>query len=139
VAVSTTTANTVFTRGTTDVTSTTQWSNFSASYAEARVLAITIKQAGFTGGTGFAVFGTDRSGTASVANQAAVWGLQAARAYNTDSTAVQPHSYTARAIDLEDQLFSPVAAMPNNYAIFGINAAAAPILIEYLVEFKGSL
>jgi len=143
VATSATTANTVFTRGTTDVTATSQWSAFAATYAECRVLAITIRQSGTgpssSNQSGFAVFGTDRSGTSSASSLAGVWSMQSPKAFNAISTALQPMSYTARAIDLEDQLFAPTGAVPNNFGIFGINPFAAPLLIEYLVEFKGSL
>jgi len=141
----TSSAATVFAKGTSGVTASPYWANLAAAYTEARVLEIRLHVAGSTpsaGGSGVNVFGTDRSGaqtTGTVTSQAGVWELQAAKAFNAFSTGTQISCYTARALDLEDQLFSPVGAMPNNFSIFGITAGGVTCLLEFLVEFKGAL
>jgi hypothetical protein len=58
---------------------------------------------------------------------------------------VKPAVYTARAIDLEDQVFTPCSAPVSMFAVqFGINmptgttTGIAFVLYDFVVEFKGN-
>lgn len=124
-----------------------EWSSYSARYVEARVLSIRVHisplepATSISNGTG--VFGTDRSGGVASTTFAQVWALQAPKLYTTQM--VKPFTYEARAIDLEDQDFSPTSSAP--VLSFGINGSftslsfsqvALFVLVEYMVEFRGT-
>jgi len=133
---------------TTDVTSCQEWSSASAIYSEYRVLSIKAhvvarsSQVPASPGQGsFIVTGIDRSGALAVpATAQAAFGLQNAKAHAiAQSGTIKTVTVEARAVDLEDQLFSPVTAAPANFAVQWYNATpnTADYLVEFMVEFRG--
>ncbi len=132
--------------GTDSVTSAAEWSSYASRFTECRVLGIKISFAGtpVTAGTGAPLMfvGTDRSGSVAAGlSPAATAQLDAVKVFNTSNTSMTPMSYQAKALDLEDQLFTPVgsASTTKNYSIHATNQAAVAFncLVEFLVEFKG--
>jgi len=136
---------------TTDVTSASEWSSAAAIYSEFRVLAIRCvfapRQLSAIAGTvsaqraaDYLITGIDRSGALAVpATALAAWGLQGARVHCLSDTISQVE---ARAVDLEDQLFSPVTTVPANFAVqwfytTGFTTTAVDVLVEFIVEFRG--
>jgi hypothetical protein len=127
-----------------------EWANLAAVYVQYRTLEIrlTIVPLGSTTSVNPAqtvlIFGTDRAGTLAVpTSYATVWGLQAPKVHTLQC--VKPCVYSARAIDLEDQDFTPVASPVSLFAVqFAMNnpgtlsTGLAYLLIDYVVEFKGN-
>jgi hypothetical protein len=134
-----------------------EWANLAAIYVQYRVIEIIITLVPFQSsayaagvnsnvpGQGIVIAGTDRSGTLAVATSyAALWGLNNPKAYTTQT--IKPMRYKARAIDLEDQDFTPVGSPVSLFSIqYGLNfvgvTAAVPCLYqlnEFVVEFKGA-
>jgi hypothetical protein len=128
-----------------------EWSNLSAVYTQYRTIEMRltlVPQQSTTAtapyGQGTLIFGTDRSGAlATLSSYASVWGLQAPKVHTLQM--VKPAVYSARAIDLEDQDFTPVGAPVSLFAVqYAINApnvistGVAFLLLDYVVEFKGN-
>jgi hypothetical protein len=127
-----------------------EWSNLAAVYVQYRTIEIRVTIVVLGSTTSVAaqqsllVFGTDRSGIlAAPSSYATVWGLQAPKVHTLQC--VKPCVYTARAIDLEDQDFTPVGAPVSMFAVhMAINNAGtlstgiAYALYDYVVEFKGN-
>jgi hypothetical protein len=124
-----------------------EWSNLAAVYVQYRTIEIrvTVVPLRSTASVDFVlVFGTDRAGSLAVpTSYATIWGLTAPKVHT--SNMVKPAVYSARAIDLEDQDFIPVAAPVSAFGVqFGINAPllistnVAFLFLDYVVEFKGN-
>jgi hypothetical protein len=128
-----------------------EWSNLAAVYVQYRTIELRLTLVPLQSSTavepysqGVLIFGTDRSGTlATLSSYASVWGLTAPKVHTFQM--VKPAVYTARAIDLEDQDYTPVAAPVSQFSVqFGINApnvlstGVAFLLLDYVVEFKGN-
>jgi len=100
-----------------------EWSSMASVYVQYRVLAIRVYLQSFllpaTAGTDLPVFlGTDRSGAlASPGSVPIVWALHNPKVFKLNNSDKKPISYEARAIDLEDQLYTPVGAPVPRFAI----------------------
>jgi hypothetical protein len=138
-------AATIRPTGTAGLATTTEWASYISRWTEFRTLAlrITALQVSASAATeSYGVFATDRSGALAVpTTQAAVLALAAPKFLS--STMVKPFVYEARAIDLEDQLFSPVGTIVNNFAVQvaivgALSSTLYNLMVEWLVEFKGS-
>lgn len=128
-----------------------EWANLAAVYVQYRTIEIRVTVVPQQTSTVTApysqavlVFGTDRGGIAGVpSSYATIWGLQAPKVHTFQM--VKPAVYSARAIDLEDQDFTPCSAPVSLFAVqFGINMPTAIstgiafVLYDYVVEFKGN-
>ncbi len=142
--------------GTSSVTGAAEWSSYSARWTEARVLAVRLRFvprypmgyfAAATGATAAAnsqlFIGTDRSGAATITTANAILALEKSQ--------IQPGNkvvmYEAQAIDLEDQLFSSIGTMANNFRVaYGVICSGAPagattifdLFVEWMVQFRGA-
>jgi len=127
--------------GTSTVTTSAEWSNMSARYVEARVLAIRMtmipnSSAGFP-----LIVATDRSGALSApASSAVAFQMAGAKLFYIGATVGKCQVYTAKAQDLEDFEFDNVGSMTNRFAVTMYNASATGVgyYLEYIVEFRGS-
>jgi hypothetical protein len=123
-----------------------EWASLAAVYVQYRTIEVrvTVVPLRAANPADFVlVLGTDRSGTLGVpTSYVTVWGLQAPKVHT--SNMVKPAVYAARAIDLEDQEFTPVAAPVALYGVqFAVNSAAvsttfAMLYLDWVVEFKGN-
>jgi hypothetical protein len=130
----------------------TEWSSYAARYSQARVLAlriiyrrnyaVNVSATGPTAG-GNLVVGTDRSGSVigTPTSEIQVFALQNAKVFDVFTS----WSYEARAIDIEDQLYSPTSGSPTaTFAIcvygngFNNTTTYGEIFVEAMVEFKGT-
>jgi hypothetical protein len=127
--------------------SATEWGSYSGRYVEYRMLALRVHVSDQQGVSQActAIFSTDRSGVlitpTTVAQQ---WAMANPKVFNLDYSVTKMPSYEAKAIDLEDQLFTPVGQTSlNSFAIIlGVNIPAAATAswtyyTEAIVEFKG--
>jgi hypothetical protein len=134
-----------------------EWANLAAIYVQFRVIEmiltfvplqatiVTVASNANVPGQGILLMGTDRSGAlATPGSLAAVWGLNNPKAYTTQT--IKPMRYKARAIDLEDQDYIPIASPVSTFAIqyasnlTGVTASIPFVfqLNEFVVEFKGA-
>jgi hypothetical protein len=126
----------------------TEWSSFTARYVEYRMLALRLHVTDQLGASQSAtvIFSTDRSGVLTTpTTPAQQWAMANPKVMNLDYSVTKMPSYEAKAIDLEDQLFTPVGQTSlNTFAIIlGINIPTATTAIwtyyvEAMLEFKGS-
>lgn len=126
------------------LSSTTEWSSYSARFTEYRVLAIKVTVVPYTvsaSSEASMVLSTDRSGAVGApANLNVCWAGTAPRVFFTGQ--VKPGSYEAKAIDLEDQDYSPVGTIISTFSVqaFATGPVSTQLFgayVEYLVEFKG--
>jgi len=128
----------------------TEWASYIARYQEYRFLAIAVHVSATTAATsipssGGIICATDRSGTASnPGSGAALWALDAAKVFESNYTNKEMIRYEVKAIDLEDQNYTPVANTSTPFQLFvGLDLSAASTTsfryyCEALVEFKGT-
>jgi hypothetical protein len=129
----------------------TEWASYAARFQEYRVLAMKVSLV--VGALGanpvneldFVIFSTDRSGALTVpASGGANWANDNPKVFNGVSTDRRLLEYEARAIDLEDQDFSPVGTTITNFAIFLTASGSvsitgvATLFCEWMVEFRGT-
>lgn len=128
---------------TTDVTSCQEWSAATGIYSEYRVLAIKLHLVSVptNAAGGHVVTGIDRSGALAVPGTAQIaFGLQNAKVHSVPATGNVKTIYVeARAVDLEDQLFSAVTTAPSNFAVQWYNGSTQTVtyFAEFMVEFRG--
>jgi len=130
-----------------------EWSAISALYQEYRLLAAKISvtagfpQALIVPSTDLAsvVCGTDRSGALTPPTTApGIFQLDDVKLYNGDYTEKAPIVYSAKAIDLQNQLFTPIGTNATSFILYvGIigdfsTANIAQYWIEWVAEFKGA-
>lgn len=130
-----------------------EWANLAALYQEYRLLATRIQ---FTPGAPQAVvapavdissvcFATDRSGALSApTNVVTAMTLDDFHVYNGQYSGKAPWSATARATDLQNQLFTPVGTTAVTFLLYGVItgdfsvANIAQVFVEWIAEFKGA-
>ncbi len=120
----------------------TEWSNLAARYTEYRLLKVKahFDISNSTTPGGYIVAGTDRSGSGSAANAAAVWALENPKVFNVDATTAQLATYQAHAIDLEDSNFTSTGSNAVTFQVFIAGAAngtaSNTVLVEAWIEFR---
>jgi len=126
-----------------------EWASYAARWTQYRMLQIrlcfTLWQmvAGVTPTfvNDLGVVATDRSGILALPTTiGAVFGMAGAKAFLMLPTSV-PCRYVARAIDLEDQNYTPVSVSSTAFQVFVATSTVSPstvLAIEFMVEFKGS-
>jgi len=125
-----------------------EWPSMAAVYVQYRVIEIRITLCPFTTAgqaDGILVMGTDRSGAlAAITTVTAAWGLTMPKVFSL-RTLTKPAQYTAKAIDLEDQDYTPVGApvplFSIQYSLAASGLVSVPALFrlnEFVVEFKGT-
>jgi hypothetical protein len=126
------------------------FSSFSARYTEYRVLrgrfAITPTALITGGGNPSLILATDQAATATPATVAAVLNINGAKTFYLYNTDKSPITYEIKAIDLEEQLYTPSNVAPTlNFAMVLVaytpsnataNTVVCQISEEWLVEFK---
>ncbi len=147
-----TTSNRFLTSG---VTSATEWSSYSGRWTQARVLAMRIlawvpllsMTPTASGVPAQLLAGTDRSAAvAAGASVTAVAAMQQFKALHASHGKVV--QYEVKALDIEDQDYTPVGSMTAKYAMHiifsGASGTGAPVytgipyILEYAVQFKGT-
>jgi len=126
-----------------------EWASYAARWTQYRLLEIrlcfTLWQmvAGVTPTfvNDLGVVATDRSGILALPTTiGAVFAMAGAKTFLMLPTSV-PSRYKARAIDLEDQNYSPVSVSSTAFQVFVATSSSSPataLAIEFMVEFKGS-
>lgn len=127
------------------VASATEWANYAARWQEYRVLATKVTMTNEGAQTSdFVIFATDRGGLASTpVSVTALWATSGAKVFNGVLTQKEPITYEAKAIDLEDQLYTPVANTAVTYQVLmgtigPPTTATFQVFVEWMVQFKGT-
>jgi len=123
------------------VTGTTEWSNVSGRYTEARVLSVSLYMLPGTSLTTPAVIAAvDRSGALAAPGSAvAAWAMANAQLWFANATLARPPKLVAFAKDIEDFNFDPVGSMTSRFSVLGYNTSSGTIQFytEYVVELRG--
>jgi len=118
-----------------------EWNSMAARFVEYRILAIRVSLASgiaaANANSAFVIFATDRSGVATTpTTPTGTYAFSEAKLFNGAMTTPQVIEYEARALDLEDQLFTPVGTTAGTYQVyFYIQGTSATQIYEYAVEF----
>jgi hypothetical protein len=120
-----------------------EWANYAARFTEYRLLGTRVHitqpfvvATGLEGGS--VIMSTDESGAATTPTSLQLaWQQGNAKVFNLDQTTPKPITYSARAVDLEDQDFTPVGISATTFQIFlAVNGGVSSIVCQFFIEFS---